>query len=201
VYICKKRIVCLHRWFVCSKLVFTIRETRLGEFSPIGRLFTYFGQVFAYISSANFWATWANLGNKRKIVMYWFRKNVGGALFWVTFLQTHLVTRYNEDLTYVPVCYFPKYISAYITMYTFLSNGVLKWRCSHSLIFYMNYKINSVNFNHKITHRVSQDFEKIDHLSDLVSHTRAEWGPRFNNTCRKVPCWQDIKYWFSILLP
>jgi hypothetical protein len=63
-----------------------VRVTRLGEFSPIGRLFMYFGLLFEnYKSSSNYRAIFSTV--KLSI-----DTDKNGAAFWAILSQTYLVT-------------------------------------------------------------------------------------------------------------
>jgi hypothetical protein len=69
-----------------------IRVTRLGEFTPISRLFTlgvFDNYIGMYRRKTNEWATFSSVP-----VMYWDKK-IGWATFLSIFLQTRLVTLYE----------------------------------------------------------------------------------------------------------
>jgi hypothetical protein len=70
------------------KTVSGTRMTRLGEFSPIGRLLSL-GSFFNYKRSWKFCGSFSPL---KKICRYIFWPKLGWVAFWVIFSQTHLVT-------------------------------------------------------------------------------------------------------------
>jgi hypothetical protein len=68
-------------------LLLATRVTRLGEFSPFGRLFTL-GRFLKVARVAQI--VWEFLSTAQ--VMHTFLQEMGWATFWAIFSQTHLVT-------------------------------------------------------------------------------------------------------------
>jgi hypothetical protein len=67
--------------------------TRLGDFSPIGRLFSL-GSVLKIKLAAKMFG----LLLPTVPVMYYFRRIIGWATFWATFSQSHLVTMKTDQM-------------------------------------------------------------------------------------------------------